>query len=169
MTVLLAATTAIVSLLMLFAWLPEIREPGLLLRRWSRGADGHYSAGIRQAVDDVTGGFAAEHHLPDVDVARLQDMKSRPAMMPVTLLMHPQLVKRENGRFVRGRKLTVVMAATGISALILPPLAGMALHDVSLSLLPLLNMVVFFTGVLLVRQTYSDLSLINVLVTGKPD
>ena len=45
----------------------------------------------------------------------------------------------------------------------------MALHDVSLSLLPLLNVAVFFTGVQLVRQTYSDLSLLNVLVTGKPD
>jgi hypothetical protein len=61
------------------------------------------------------------------------------------------------------------MAATGVSALVLPPLAGMALHDVSLSLLPLLNVAVFFTGVQLVRQTYSDLSLLNVLVTGKPD
>ncbi|MBD9646400.1 hypothetical protein IB231_22530 [Pantoea sp. PNT02] len=169
MTVMLGAATAIVALMMLFAWLPEIREPGLLLRRWSRGSDGHCSAGICQAVDDVISGFVTEHNLPEVDTSRLREMKSRPAMMPVTLLLHPQLVKRENGRFVRGRKLTAVMVATGISALILPPLAGMALHDVSLSLLPLLNMVVFFTGVQLVRQTYSDLSLINVLVTGKPD
>lgn len=169
MTVMLGAATAIVTLMMLFAWLPEIREPGLLLRRWSRGSDGHCSAGIRQAVDDVISGFMTEHRLPEVDTSRLRDMKSRPAMMPVTLLLHPQLVKRENGRFVRARNLTAVMAATGISALILPPLAGMALHDVSLSLLPLLNVVVFFTGVQLVRQTYSDLSLINVLVTGKPD
>ncbi|MGK3125855.1 hypothetical protein ACCY16_17180 [Candidatus Pantoea formicae] len=169
MTVLLAAATAIVALLMLFAWLPEIREPGLLLRRWSRGTDGHCSAGIRQAVDDVISGFAGEHRLPDVDTARIREMKSRPGMMPVTLLLHPQLVKKQNGRFVRGRNLTAVMAATGVSALVLPPLAGMALHDVSLSLLPLLNVAVFFTGVQLVRQTYSDLSLLNVLVTGKPD
>ena len=169
MTVLLAAATAIVTLLMLFAWLPEIREPGLLLRRWSRGGDGHCSASIRKAVDVVIGGFAAEHRLPDVDTARLREMKSRPGMMPVTLLLHPQLVKRKSGRFVRGRNLTAVMVATGVSALVLPPLAGLALHDVSLSLLPLLNVVVFFTGVQLVRQTYSDLSLLNVLVTGKPD
>lgn len=169
MTVMLGAATAIVALMMLFAWLPEIREPGLLLRRWSRGSDGHCSAGIRQAVDDVISGFVTEHRLPEVDRSRLREMKSRPAMMPVTLLLHPQLVKRENGRFVRGRNLTAVMAATGMSALILPPLAGMALHDVSLSLLPFLNVAVFFTGVQLVRQTYSDMSLLNVLVTGKPD
>ncbi|UIL55052.1 hypothetical protein LZU96_23100 (plasmid) [Pantoea agglomerans] len=50
----------------------------------------------------------------------------------------------------------------------MPPLAGMALHDVSLSLL-LLNVAVFFTGVQLVRQTWSDMSVLNVLVTGKPD
>lgn len=169
MTVMLGAATAIVVLMMLFAWLPEIREPGLLLRRWSRGSYGDCSAGIRQAVDDVITGFVAEHYLPEVDASRLREMKSRPGMMPVTLLLHPQLVKRENGRFVRGRNLTAVMAATGMSALILPPLAGMALHDVSLSLLPLLNVAVFFTGVQLVRQTYSDMSLLNVLVTGKPD
>lgn len=169
MTVMLGAVTAIVALMMLFAWLPEIRETGLLLRRWSRGSDGHCSAGICQAVDDVIRVFATEHNLPEVDMSRLREMKSRPGMMPVTLLLHPQMVKRENGRFVRGRNLTAVMVATGISALILPPLAGMALHDVSLSLMPLLNVAVFFTGVQLVRQTYSDMSLLNVLVTGKPD
>lgn len=70
---------------------------------------------------------------------------------------------------MRGRNLTAVMTATGVSALVMPPLAGMALHDVSLSLLPLLNVAVFFTGVQLVRQTWSNLSLLNVLVTGKPD
>ncbi|WP_448310470.1 hypothetical protein [Pantoea sp. PGP6] len=169
MIVLLASATAIVALVMLFAWMPEIREPGLLLRRWSRGADGHCSAAIGKAVDSVIAGFADEHALPDVDASRLRDMKTRPGMMPVTLLLHPQLVRRENGRFVRGRNLTAVMTATGVSALVLPPLAGMALHDVSLSLLPLLNVAVFFTGLQLVRQTWSDMSLLNVLVTGKPD
>jgi len=156
MIVLLAATTAIVALVMLFAWMPEIREPGLLLRRWSRGADGHCSAPIGKAVDSVITGFADEHALSEVDASRLRDMKSRPGMMPVTLLLHPQLVRRENGRFVRGRNLTAVMTATGVSALVMPPLAGMALHDVSLSLLPLLNVAVFFTGVQLVRQTCSN-------------
>lgn len=169
MTILMITATLTVSLIMLLAWLPEMREPGLLLRRWSKGADGNCSTGISDAVDNVITGFASEHNLPDVDTSRLRGMKSRPGMMPVTLLLHPQLVKRANGRFVRGGNLTAVMVATGISALVLPPLAGMTLNDVSLWLLPLLNVAVFFTGIQLVRLTYSDLSLLNVLVTGKAD
>lgn len=61
-----------------------------------------------------------------------------PLMMPVTLLLRPQRVKQDKERFERGRNLTAVMAATAISALVLPPLADIALNNVSLWILPLL-------------------------------
>ncbi|WP_215845020.1 hypothetical protein [Candidatus Pantoea bituminis] len=78
-------------------------------------------------------------------------------------------MKREKGRFVRGRNVTAMFVATGVSALIMPPLAGMAMHNMSLWLLPFLNTAVFFAGLQLLRYAYSDAGLMNVLVTGKPD
>lgn len=54
MTLLLVVATVAVSVLMLLAWLPEIRERGLQLRRWSRVSSGHCSAGISKAVDDAS-------------------------------------------------------------------------------------------------------------------
>lgn len=169
MTILLVVATVAVSVLMLLAWLPEIRKPGQQLRRWSHVANGYCSVGINKAIEDVISAFAGEHNLQNSEVARLLNMKSRPGMMPVTLLLHPQLVKREKNRFVRGHHLSAVIATTGVSALVLPPLAGIALHDIRLCLPPLLNMAVFFTGLQLIRQTYSDMNLLNILITGKSE
>lgn len=169
MTTLLITATVAVSLLMLLVWLPEMREAGPLLRRWSRGGDGPGIPGIGQAVDNAVGVFARVHSLPEEDAARVRDMKVRPAMMPVTLLLHPQLVQRENGRFVRGRNLTTVVVGLVVIALIFPPVTGIALHNISLWIFPLLNVAAFVAGVQLVKQAYSDMSLLNVLITGKPD
>lgn len=47
----------------------------------------------------------------------------------------------------------------------MPPLAGMAMHNMSLWLLPFLNTAVFFAGLQLLRYAYSDLVLLNVLVS----
>lgn len=120
-------------------------------------------------VDGFIKDFSATHRLAEAETARIREMKARPGMMPVTLLLHPQLVRREKGRFTRGRNLTSVFVATGVSALIMPPLAGMAMHNMSLWLLPFLNTAVFFAGLQLLRYAYSDMGLLNVLVTGKPD
>ncbi|RPD93466.1 hypothetical protein BBB56_22090 [Candidatus Pantoea deserta] len=87
--------------------------------------------------------FSATHRLTEAETTRIREMKTRPAMMPVTLLLHPQLMTREKGRFRRGRNLTAVFVATGVSALIMPPLAGMAMHNMSLWLLPFLNTAMF--------------------------
>jgi len=120
-------------------------------------------------VDGFIKDFSATHGLAEAETARIREMKARPGMMPVTLLLHPQLVTREKGRFTRGRNLKSVFVATGISALIMPPLAGMAMHNISLWLLPFLNTAVFFAGLQLLRYAYSDMGLLNVLVNGKED
>ena len=170
MTLLLIAATVAVSLMMLMAWLPELRAEGALLRRWSKGGgEPRCSEAIQNVVDGFIKDFSATHRLAEAETARIREMKARPGMMPVTLLLHPQLVRREKGRFTRGRNLTAVFVATGVSALIMPPLAGMAMHNMSLWLLPFLNTAVFFAGLQLLRYAYSDLSLLNVLVTGKAD
>ncbi|MDU3818622.1 MAG: hypothetical protein E6X23_18630 [Mixta calida] len=170
MTLLLIAATVAVSLMMLMAWLPEFRAEGALLRRWSKGGgEPRCSKIVQGVVEAFIQDFSGTHKLTDAETARIREMKSRPGMMPVTLLLHPQLVRREKGRFARGRNLTAVFVATGVSALIMPPLAGMAMHNMSLWLLPFLNTAVFFAGLQLLRYTYSDLGLMNVLVTGKAD
>ena len=170
MTLLLIAATVAVCLMMLMAWLPELRAEGALLRRWSKGGgEPRCSEAIQNVVDGFIKDFSATHRLAEAETARIREMKARPGMMPVTLLLHPQLVRREKGRFTRGRNLTAVFVATGVSALIMPPLAGMAMHNMSLWLLPFLNTAVFFAGLQLLRYAYSDLSLLNVLVTGKAD
>ncbi|RPD91694.1 hypothetical protein BBB56_23265 [Candidatus Pantoea deserta] len=170
MTLLLIAATVAVTLLMLMAWLPELRAEGALLRRWSKGGgEPRCSEAVQNVVDGFIEDFSATHRLTEAETARIREMKTRPAMMPVTLLLHPQLVTREKGRFIRGRNLPAVFVATGVSALIMPPLAGMAMHNVSLWLLPFLNTAVFFAGLQLLRYAYSDLGLLNVLVTGKAD
>lgn len=124
---------------------------------------------MQSIVDAFIQDFSDTHILTDAETARIRDMKIRPGMMPVTLLLHPQLVTREKGRFARGRNLTAVFVATGVSALIMPPLAGMAMHNINLWLLPFLNTAVFFADLQLLRYAYSDLVLLNVLVTGKAD
>lgn len=170
MTLLLIAATVAVSLMMLMAWLPEFRAKGALLRRWSKGGgEPRCSEAVQGVVDAFIEDFSETHRLADAETARIREMKTRPGMMPVTLLLHPQLVTREKGRFARGRNLTAVFVATGVSALIMPPLAGMAMHNMSLWLLPFMNTAVFFAGLQLLRYAYSDLGLLNVLVTGKAD
>ncbi|MEG3111210.1 hypothetical protein SC127_10785 [Pantoea sp. T14] len=170
MTLLLIAATVAVSLMMLMAWLPEFRTKGALLRRWSKGGgEPRCSEVVQSVVNAFIQDFSDTHNLTDAETARIREVKTRPDMMPVTLLLHSQLMKREKGRFVRGRNLTAVFMATGVSALIMPPLAGMAMHNMSLWLLPFLNTAVFFCGLQLLRYAYSDAGLINVLVTGKPD
>ncbi|MBZ6388699.1 MULTISPECIES: hypothetical protein [Pantoea] len=170
MTLLLIAATVAVCLMMLMAWLPEFRTEGALLRRWSKGGgEPRCSETVQNVVDGFIEDFSATHSLTEAETARIREMKTRPGMMPVTLLLHPQLVTREKGRFGRGRNLTSVFVATGVSALIMPPLAGMAMHNMSLWLLPFLNTAVFFAGLQLLRYAYSDLGLMNVLVTGKAD
>lgn len=164
MTTLLISATVATALMMLLVWLPELRERGALLRRWSLRGNGSCDGAISRVVDDAIAGFAAAHRLDGADVARLQEMKVRPGMMPVTLLLHPQLVRRAEGRFVRGRNLTAVTGGLVLIALIFPPVTGMALHHTSLWLLPLMNVAAFVAGVHLVKNAFSDLSLLNVLL-----
>ena len=170
MTLLLIAATVAVSLMMLMAWLPEFRAEGALLRRWSKGGgETRCSETVQSVVDAFIRDFAGTHRLTDAETTRVREMKTRPGMMPVTLLLHPQLVTRKKGRFTRGQNLTSVFVATAVSALIMPPLAGMAMHNMSLWLLPFMNTAVFFAGLQLLRYAYSDIGLLNVLVTGKAD
>ncbi|WP_312838888.1 hypothetical protein [Pantoea piersonii] len=98
MTLLLIAATVAVSLMMLMAWLPEFRAKGALLRRWSKGGgEPRCSEAVQSIVDAFIQDFLDTHALIEVETARIREMKTRPGMMPVTLLLHPQLVTREKG------------------------------------------------------------------------
>ena len=125
--------------------------------------------GRGRAGGDAVGGVAGVHRLPGEAAAGGRDMKVRPAMRPVTLRLRPRRGRREHGRFVRGRNLTTVIAGLIVIALIFPPVTGIALHNISLWIFPLLNVAAFVAGVQLVKQAYSDMSLLNVLISGKPD
>ncbi|HID9277394.1 TPA: hypothetical protein ACXEWA_004601, partial [Enterobacter kobei] len=88
MTLLLIAATVAVTLLMLMAWLPELKAEGALLRRWSKGGgEPRYSEAVQNVVDGFIEDFSATHRLTEAETARIREMKTRPAMMPVTLLL----------------------------------------------------------------------------------
>ncbi|MCW1877161.1 hypothetical protein OMR58_22190 [Erwinia sp. INIA-01] len=165
----LVIVTAAVALLVLFVMLPELSERGCLLRRWSR--DTYGAAG--NVTDSITtehlSRFIREHGLTESETRPLQNMRTRPAMMPVTLLLHPYLVRRKGRRFVRSGRQNLLIGALVTIALIFPPVTGMAVEHPAMWLGSVINIAAFAAGANLVRQCMSDTSLVNLLLTGKGD
>ncbi|KGT95358.1 hypothetical protein NG99_03960 [Erwinia typographi] len=168
MMTLLAPATVAVFVYMLLLWLPELQDPAPVLRRWSRTGGNPASFHAADAVvTAATGRFAARHALTETQTALLNGMSSRPAMVPVTLLIHPALVRFDGTRFVRGSAFNLLLAGLAGLGLIFPPTVGAALGDVPLWVFPLTDIVTFAMGWFLLKNALSDISLINLVLTGK--
>ena len=165
---LLAPATVAVFVYMLLLWLPELQGSAPVLRRWSRAGT---ASGDDPALSAVTGSavadFALKHQLPEEQAALLRGMTSRPAMVPVTLLIHPALVRHDGSRFVRGSAFNLLLAGLAALGLIFPPTVGAALGNVALWVFPLTDIVTFAMGWFLLKHALSDISLINLVLTGK--
>lgn len=169
MSLFLVVATAVVALLILYYMRAELSDKGSLLRRWSRGSPGDADSVTDSIMAEHILQFSRVHCLSESESRLLQNMRIRPAMMPVTLLLHPYLVQREGRRFVRSDRQNILIGALVTIALIFPPVTGMAVAHPVMWLGSVINIAAFAAGANLVRQCMSDTSLVNLLLTGKGD
>ena len=93
--------------------------------------------------------------------------RSRPSMVPVTLLLQPDLVTRKQGTFERGVRLNVLLGLIVTIAIIFPRSVGLSMNHIWLWFLPLLNVGAFLACMQLVKNVLPDITLINMLLNGK--
>lgn len=165
----LVMATAVVALLILYFVRPDLSDEGSLLRRWSRVNSGDTGSVTDSIISEQILRFTCVHGLSESESRLLQGMRTRPAMMPVTLLLHPGLVQREGKRFVRSVRQNTLIGALVTVAMIFPPVTGMAVEYPVMWLGSLINLAAFAAGANLVRQCMSDTSLVNLVLTGRGD
>ncbi|MBN5380160.1 hypothetical protein JY493_23835 [Serratia marcescens] len=173
-----------VSVFVAVSFLPAIQPQNAALLRWVRGGSirppsdaGRNGDRFYQAAREAVNRFARHHRATDQETQALLGLVTRPALLPVTALLHPTLVRlttqgsknaagqRKTARvFERSGHLTALMACLTVIAVIFPPSVGIALDRSSYWLFPLLNALAFFKCWALVRAVTADIGVLNLVM-----
>ncbi|NIF23936.1 hypothetical protein [Candidatus Pantoea multigeneris] len=167
MTELLFMATIAVAGMSVSLCLKDLGGSGAALRRWRQHHGGRSDPDMEFLIQHAVEAFSSRHRLSEQETARLQEVRSRPGMVPVTLLLQPDLVTRKQGKFERGARLNVMFGLILAITIIFPPSVGLAMNHIWLWFLPLLNVGAFLACMQLVKNVLPDMSLLNLLLTGK--
>lgn len=167
MTELLFMATLVVTGMSVSLYLKDLGGSGAALRRWRQHHGGRSDPDMEFLIQHAVEAFSVRHHLDEQDLSLLLEVRSRPGMVPVTLLLQPDLVTRRQGKFERGARLNVLFGLIVAIAVIFPPSVGLAMNHIWLWFLPLLNVGAFLACMQLVKNVLPDISLLNLLLNGK--